>query len=133
MPLSNKLDRTPKPRIDATVICPEIQLATHHLKITRPCTFSRWPDVSSEVTAGAGMIVKERGATKKRIAYLETFDTPGMDSIKRQGLKQAAALLRADCTSDEACRHIDSYFANSEDWMVIHAVLSLQTKTPNVD
>lgn len=66
------------------------------------------------------MIVKERDATKNRIAYLETFEAPGMDSIQRQGLKQAAARLRADCTSDYACREIDSYFANSKDWLVIH-------------
>ena len=66
------------------------------------------------------MIVKERDATKKRIAYLETCEKPGMDLIQRQGLQQAAARLRADCTSGNACRYIDGYFAQSEDWLVIH-------------
>lgn len=43
-----------------------------------------------------------------------------MDSIQRLGLKQAAARLRADCTSDNACSQIDSYFAESKDWLIIH-------------
>ncbi len=66
------------------------------------------------------MIIKERDATKNRIAYLENYEAPGMDSIQRQGLIQAAARLRADCTKGNACRQIDSYFAESKDWLVIH-------------
>ncbi len=66
------------------------------------------------------MIIKKRDASKTRIAYLENYEAPGMDSIQRQGLKQAAARLRADSTSDNACSQIDSYFSESKDWLVIH-------------
>ncbi len=66
------------------------------------------------------MIVKQRDASKIRIAYLENYEAPGMDIVQRQGLKQAAARLRADTTSDNACNQIDGYFAESKDWLVIH-------------
>ncbi len=66
------------------------------------------------------MIVKKRDATNHKVAYLETYEAPDMDSVQRQGLKQAAARLKASCTSDNACSQIDSYFADSKDWLVIH-------------
>jgi hypothetical protein len=66
------------------------------------------------------MIVKERDATKTRIAQLEAYESPDMDNIQRQGLKQAAARLRADSTSETACEYIDSYFSESSEWLIIH-------------
>lgn len=66
------------------------------------------------------MIVKERDATKLKIARLESFESPDLDSIQRQGLRQAAARLRADNTSETACEYIDSYFSESQDWLIIH-------------
>ncbi len=66
------------------------------------------------------MILKERDATKSRIAFLESHNTPDTDQLERQSLMQAAARLRADSTSSDACHFIDQYFADVEDWLVIH-------------
>ncbi len=74
------------------------------------------------------MIVKERDAAKLKIAWLESYESPNLDNIQRQGLKQAAARLRADNTSETACAYIDSYFSETPDWLIIHD-LRLRHKT----
>ena len=66
------------------------------------------------------MIAKQRDATRNRIAILESCQSPGMGTVQRQGIRQAAARLKADSTSARACAHIDSYFSDCDEWAVIH-------------
>lgn len=66
------------------------------------------------------MIIKERDATDRTIAALERRAAVAGDAVLRAGCRSAASRLRADPTSAEACDFVDHWFADAEDWAVIH-------------
>jgi len=66
------------------------------------------------------MIVKLRDARAATIARLEEVAIRTGDPVRKAACISAAARLRDDSTSEEACDLIDHYFGESEDWAVIH-------------
>lgn len=66
------------------------------------------------------MIIKQRDATERTVAALERRARIAGDEVLASGCRSAAARLRADPTSAEACDFVDHWFADAEDWAVIH-------------
>lgn len=66
------------------------------------------------------MIVKLRDARAETISRLEKTAIRTTDEVRKTACIGAAARLRDDSTTQEACDLIDHYFGESEDWAVIH-------------
>ncbi|MFT4727626.1 MAG: hypothetical protein ACI9UN_002124 [Granulosicoccus sp.] len=66
------------------------------------------------------MIVKKRDAQSEVIQALEVQAENTRDILKRGACISAASRLRDDATTQRASELIDFYFAQNEDWAVIH-------------
>jgi hypothetical protein len=66
------------------------------------------------------MIVKKRDAQSEVIQALEECAGTTRDALKRGACISAASRLRDDATTQRAAELIDFYFAQQEDWAVIH-------------
>jgi hypothetical protein len=66
------------------------------------------------------MIAKRRDAQSKVIQALEAQAESTRDLLERGACISAALRLRTDSTTKRASEHIDLYFAQREDWAVIH-------------
>ncbi|MFT6302564.1 MAG: hypothetical protein ACI9XK_003924 [Granulosicoccus sp.] len=66
------------------------------------------------------MIVKKRDAQFEVIQALEEQSATTRDVLKRNACISAASRLRADSTTQRATELVDFYFAQREDWAVIH-------------
>ncbi|MFT5351626.1 MAG: hypothetical protein ACI9MF_002449 [Gammaproteobacteria bacterium] len=66
------------------------------------------------------MIAKKRDAQSDVIQALEAQAESTRDLLKRGACISAALRLRTDSPTKRAAQHIDLYFAQREDWAVIH-------------
>lgn len=66
------------------------------------------------------MIAKRRDAQPEVIQALEAQAEATRDLLKKGACISAALRLRTDSTTKRAAEHIDLYFAQREDWAVIH-------------
>lgn len=66
------------------------------------------------------MIAKKRDAQSEVIEALESQAETTRDHLKRGACISAALRLRTDSPTKRAAQHIDLYFAQREDWAVIH-------------
>jgi len=66
------------------------------------------------------VIVKTRDGEERAIEALEWRARTTSDKITRDACLSAAARLRADPTTESATEFIDEYFADTDDWAVIH-------------
>jgi hypothetical protein len=66
------------------------------------------------------MIFKRRDAQSHVIQALDARADSTRDQLKRGACISAASRLRADSTTQRAAEHIDLYFAQRDDWVVVH-------------